>query len=233
MSHKYLKKELIALHGAAHRSSRNGRHGFSGKQTGVVLFIALIALVAMTLAAIALARSISTGNAVAGNLAFKQGATAASDRAVEAAITALTVIADKPPSFNDIDASGYYSTNQDNLDMTGSKNDPAKSRVDWDGNSCNGTTPTQCIQAAAEIGLGNGYFSRHVIHRLCSIPGASDSNNCSIYTPPDTADDGKGALCVGGCPKAFTSLTSVYYRITTRVTGPRNTTSFVETIVHF
>jgi Tfp pilus assembly protein PilX len=43
-------------------------------QNGLVLFIALIALVAMSLAAAALIRSVDSGVLVAGNLAFKQSA---------------------------------------------------------------------------------------------------------------------------------------------------------------
>ena len=44
------------------------------KQKGLVLFISLIALVAMSLAAAALVRSVDSGVLVAGNLAFKQSA---------------------------------------------------------------------------------------------------------------------------------------------------------------
>jgi Tfp pilus assembly protein PilX len=48
-------------------------------QQGVVLFIALIVLVAMSLAGIALMRSVDTNVLIAGNLAFRQGATMAGD----------------------------------------------------------------------------------------------------------------------------------------------------------
>ena len=44
------------------------------KQKGLVLFLALIALVAMSLAAAALVRSVDSGILAAGNLAFKQAA---------------------------------------------------------------------------------------------------------------------------------------------------------------
>ena len=60
------------------------------KQTGVVLFIALIVLVAMTLAGIAMIRSTDTGNVVAGNIAFRQAALQEADVGVDAAYTALT-----------------------------------------------------------------------------------------------------------------------------------------------
>ena len=44
------------------------------RQKGLVLFVALIALVAMSLAAAALVRSVDSGILAAGNLAFKQSA---------------------------------------------------------------------------------------------------------------------------------------------------------------
>src|SRR6185295_17298658 len=54
-------------------------------QRGVVLFIALIVLVAMTLAGIAMMRSVDTNNLIAGNLAFKNAASSAGDAAIEVA----------------------------------------------------------------------------------------------------------------------------------------------------
>jgi Tfp pilus assembly protein PilX len=50
-----------------------------------VLFIALIVLVAMTLAGIAIMRSVDTATLIAGNLAFKQGTVQSSDNGVEQA----------------------------------------------------------------------------------------------------------------------------------------------------
>ena len=50
------------------------KYSVAKSQKGVVLFFALIALVAMSLAAAALVRSVDSGVLVAGNLAFKQSA---------------------------------------------------------------------------------------------------------------------------------------------------------------
>jgi Tfp pilus assembly protein PilX len=58
-------------------------------QSGVVLIIALIVLVAMTLAALALVRSVDTNNLIAGNMAFQQAAKHSADAGVEAAATWL------------------------------------------------------------------------------------------------------------------------------------------------
>src|SRR6185436_14173310 len=54
-------------------------------QRGVVLFIALIVLVAMTLAGIGMMRSVDTNNLIAGNLAFMNAALSAGDAAIEVA----------------------------------------------------------------------------------------------------------------------------------------------------
>ena len=54
-------------------------------QRGVIVFIALIVLVAMTLAALSLIRSTDTGNVISGNLAFKQGTANASETVLESA----------------------------------------------------------------------------------------------------------------------------------------------------
>ena len=233
MSQPYLTGKIIALRGNMILPTRRKMHKLPGKQSGVVLFISLIALVAMTLAAIALVRSVDTGNLVAGNLTFKQGATAASDEASERAITALALIADQAASFSDNIATGYYATSQTNLDMTGNKNIVTMARVDWDNNNCDGTTQSACIAASTQIALGNGYSARYIIHRLCAAAGDPGTTSCATYVPPATAALGgaKGALQQGG--GKLTSPPVTYYRITTRVSGPRSTTSFVETVVHF
>ena len=59
------------------------------QQRGVVLFLALIALAILSLAAVALIRSVDTNTLIAGNLSFKQAATTSADAGTEAAITML------------------------------------------------------------------------------------------------------------------------------------------------
>ncbi len=234
MRNMYLEAGFYNPEGKRIMPPRFSEHKIPGRQAGVVLFIALIALVAMTLAAIALVRSVDTGNVVAGNLAFKQGATLASDTAIETAITYLSTIADISSSYNDIVAQGYYATSQTSLDMTGSKNDANMARVDWDDNDCAGTLQTACIDPSASIDLGNGYTAKYIIHRLCSTVGLPNPNICATYEAPPSAggaSGNKGAILQGAGKIA--GAKSGYYRITTRVSGPRNTTSFIETIVHF
>src|SRR5436190_19831081 len=60
-----------------------------GGQRGIVMFIALLVMVALSLAGIALIRSSDTATIVAGNLSFTQAATNAVDRSIEQAVTDL------------------------------------------------------------------------------------------------------------------------------------------------
>jgi len=62
-------------------------------QRGVILLIALIMLVAMTLAAIGMMRSVDTGSVIAGNMAFKQATLNASDLGSNVALNALMAVA--------------------------------------------------------------------------------------------------------------------------------------------
>jgi type IV pilus assembly protein PilX len=59
------------------------------RQRGVALFVALIAMVLLSLAGIALVRSVDTTTSVASNIAFRQGSIGPVNRAIEEAIDAL------------------------------------------------------------------------------------------------------------------------------------------------
>ena len=79
-------------------------------QNGIILFFALIALVAMSLAAAALIRSVDNSTLVAGNLAFKQSAQMSADSAFSLASTYLTAPANQAALTTGVATSGYYAT---------------------------------------------------------------------------------------------------------------------------
>jgi Tfp pilus assembly protein PilX len=205
-------------------------------QKGVVLIVALIVLVGMTLAAVALVRSVDTGNVVAGNIGFKRGTTQSADAGVEAAVAYLVPLVSGTTLQNDIPAFGYYASSQNALDVTGKGGDAAKTaRVDWDDNGCGDyAAASACIAPSDAIIDTQGNSIRYIIHRLCEGAGASDSatNSCVTYTAPGSVSSKRGELKVGD-NKRFGSTPTPYYRITVRSKGPRNTVSFIETIVHF
>lgn len=208
-------------------------HSAMSRQKGVVLFIALIVLVAMTIAGIALVRSVDTGNMVAGNLAFKQGATLAGDGGTEAAINWLTPLNGTPTLYTNNVEKGYYATSQGAFDPTNSHNSTTTPAVDWNNNNCSGLSFSVCVKPAPAITIGDNAVS-YIINRLCEIeedPNSVD-NTCVTYQSSDSTSPKRGELKYGD-DKRFEPLPGPYYRIVSRVQGPRNTVSFVETVVHF
>jgi Tfp pilus assembly protein PilX len=187
-------------------------------QRGVVLFIALIVLVAMSLAGVALIRGVDTANLIAGNLAFRQGATHAADWGIEQARawlnsqSTVTLYSDQPGVTN---GGGYWANMQSGLDFTGS--DPAKTDFDW--------------STAADLGTdANGNQVQWVVHRLCDLAGDPASRNCIRSTTGGTSSGTKGGAAYGTF--ALAGTTQIYYRITTRVVGPRNTVTYVQVVVN-
>jgi type IV pilus assembly protein PilX len=184
-------------------------------QGGAILFIALIVLVAMSLAGLALMRSVDTGSLIASNLAFKQSATAAGDEGIEAARGWL-LSNGGPPLYADIPASAYYATMQNNVDLIGS--DPTKPDFDWSTAMLVGTDAA-------------GNTVKYVIQRLCDLPGDPASVNCIRATGASSSSTGtKGAVSYGGY--AISVPTGAFYRITVQVAGPRNTLSYVQATVY-
>ncbi len=211
----------------------------AARQRGISLLFSLIALVAMSLAAIALVRSVDTGTLILGNLSFKQGTTSAADKAAEAAITWLgtqsssTLIADAP-------SVGYYATSMEGLDVTGGQSTAiTKAIVNWDIDGCgyaaSGSYATCTVRPSDAITV-NGSTARYLITRLCLTAGTANATGNSCIAPlstTTTANANKGALNYGMPSPLTTTSSGPYFRIVVRSVGPRNTVSFTETIVHF
>jgi type IV pilus assembly protein PilX len=208
------------------------------RQRGVSLLFALLALAAMSLAAVALVRSVDGGSLVIGNLGFKQDTTRAADRAAEYARGYLTG-GGNDLSIDGASGTGYYAQVQSALDPTGQLTSAVnRAVVDWgdaDSCSCMGSTCTACLAPSNELTLNGGTVrARYVITRLCPNTGAVTSTNACAQ-PATLADDtctrksGEtyGDTCVTTPPQQ-----APYYRIIVRTVGGRNTVSFTETIVH-
>ena len=97
----------------------------AGRERGVVLFVALIVMVVMSIAAITLIRSVDTTNRVIGNLAFRQAAIQPAALAVEDAAQALFVDQNTtgsvliPNKDADLPARNYYASWQKTDDANG------------------------------------------------------------------------------------------------------------------
>lgn len=194
-------------------------------QNGVVLFIALVALVVMSLAAVALIRSVDTNTVIAGNLAFKQSALLASDSGSEAAFDWLDGISSAGNLAllnNNQLGQGYHATIPDLKDPVDPTriylDDPAVLRDDttWDDSvSLPLTTDSNQIN--------------YIIERMClqnREPSPSDGTLHCLFgaepLPPDITDPNYNqAANVPNVP-------SPIYRVTVRVQGPKNTVSYTQ-----
>lgn len=194
-----------------HRSSPKGNRG-------VILIIALIVLVAMSLGGIAIMRSVDSTTLIAGNLAFKQRALHASDTGVTAALNWL--LANKATLANDNTSVGYYSSSPENFNWA--------NLASWSSKVIVGTD------------AANNQVS-YVIHRMCTCANTAYNgtcvatglaNQCGIDNPSATTNPAPlegDTFRVDGI--VFSVPGSVYYRVTVRTDGPRNTSSFIQAML--
>ncbi|MBL0142682.1 MAG: hypothetical protein IPP91_11420 [Betaproteobacteria bacterium] len=186
-------------------------HGPRSAQGGIVLFISLIVLVAMTLAGAALMRSVDTSVVVSGNMAFKQSAISVADRGTQVAVQWLQANSAGTTLHNANTAAGYYAN------ILPSVQDP-----DWF--DINSWSDAFVVNGGAPDAAGN--VVRYVIHRMCDAVGVPSS--CGLYYGTSGAASG-GSMAVGS--PVFLGTPQLYYRVTTRVDGPRDTVSVIQSSV--
>jgi len=186
-------------------------------QRGLVVFVSLIVLVAMTLAGLAVMRSSGSAILSAGNLAFKQSTVVSGDAGIEQALSNYLRVVGPVTLENDAPASGYYATwlvagspptEFDPITWTG-WNDPSKRA------------------AAGSDAAGNAVT--YVIHRMCTATGPVDQDKCVVLAG-DLKGGTKGGAAYG--EKAIKGQSRPWYRITARIAGPKNTVSYVQSMVY-
>lgn len=196
------------------------------RQQGVVLMVALIVLVALTLAGLALMRSLDTTNIIAGNLAFQQTATHSGDTGTEAAIGWLQANTATSSVCPDGSTQSTLHCNSPANAYFASRADPAAGQT-WD-TFWTTTLAANALTMAQDATTGNTVS--YVVHRLCNAngdPTSVPSPGCAFsMTSVPVESNSKEAGFV-----APTINVQVYYRITSRIVGPRNTVSYVQSIV--
>jgi type IV pilus assembly protein PilX len=197
-------------------------------QRGIVLFVALIAMVVMSLAAVALLRAVDSGTSIAGNLAFKQASIGPVNYAIEQANYNLF---DAPAAARItnpfIHAAGYnyYANLQPGESATGIPAGLYGHSYAYPTGFTTYTDPT------------TGYEVRWIIERMCQgtapLPGP--------FTGDPLSDDGLKA-CDMLVPKVALGRTTMkllgipvppvpLYRVTVRVDGPSNTVTYAQAVL--
>lgn len=200
------------------------------KQNGSALLITMMILILMAISGLALLRSVDNGNLVAGNIGFKQAAIISADSALKDSVDYLTLGAPTVDSAGD----AYYATGTLALDWTGQAT-PTDSTddVDWDGT--NSAAPTKAKQLTFQNGTtldASGNKAYYVIHRLCDHAGSASAPGTSCSTSSSqSAATGSTKVSATYGSKALTTTVQVYYRVTVKVLGPRNTVSYSQAFV--
>lgn len=228
------------------------------RQRGVVLLIALIVLVAMMLAGLGMMRSIDTTTMIAGNVAYRQATLQAGDSGLTKAYNDLLAVATNNNGTDKIVLNSSdgtvapvgvcpgVSTNLcsgSNIKFPGYRATPPNTcEVYPPGSPVNACPANQApwwTQAAnwnnaPSIPVGNNLATVYYwIDRMCTqadtspngISPSGAAQVCQTITETGTA---KGSLTVGSYQ--FTSV-SVFYRITTKSVGPRNTVTYSQSLV--
>jgi type IV pilus assembly protein PilX len=187
-------------------------------QRGVVMIIALIVLIAMSLAGVALVRSVDTANLVAGNIAFKQGALQEGNSGMEAAINKFSLSGPLVPTtntellFTHIADQNYSA----NILPSNAAGVPLVlvNKDDFDASASFAIKKVTDPRTRSDI--------RFVIERLCLNTGEFEIESCRFDESSGRGKDARGDLGGDYIP---------LYRITTRVDGPNNTVSYTQAII--
>jgi Tfp pilus assembly protein PilX len=197
-----------------------GRNVAHRRQKGMVLIIALLVLVAMTLASIGLMRSVDTSTLAIANLVLRQTADEAAFVAIEREIRRIEALAQTNiDQFDNNFALGYYAAIQAGENTKGI---PVLLQNRQDA----GVTRHQVDS------LGNA--ARVMVERLCTQAGPFDSSRCVFGGLASSASSVGDTVNANEQPGAITTVGTTplaLYRITARIDGPRNVVSYAQSII--
>ncbi|HSH71741.1 MAG TPA: hypothetical protein VK974_01670 [Methylophilaceae bacterium] len=185
------------------------------RQSGIVMIVTLIALAILLLASVALIRSTDANLLIAGHLSFKRDIVNRAERAIPIVRAAFNSgsLSTSLARQSDIPAANYYATIL-------TSNASGIPNILLDTAVFDAALPSNNI-----VDTAGQTTIRYVIDRMCLATGPISSTSCSLSssnTDPSGNPD----------PKMIGATRSLY-RISMRVTGPRNTEAFLQTTVTF
>jgi len=197
-------------------------------QRGIVMIFTLIALVLMLIAVTAVVRSVDTSASVVGNLAFRRDLTNRAELAIAQAKAALNpggAIQGESARGADLASANYSATRL--ASPAGGIGVPAvlvsNAAYDAAGYSCMsgaGVALPKCSAPGAD-----GIVIRWVIDRQC-VAGTSTFGTSACAYLSDPKDAGGSAHSLTRKPGGGAHAV---FRISVRVTGPRNTEAYIQT----
>ncbi|HWX78762.1 MAG TPA: hypothetical protein VNZ02_01615 [Steroidobacteraceae bacterium] len=188
------------------------------RQQGVVLIFSLLVLLILAIGAVALLRSVNSSLLSAGNLAFHRDLVNQGEQAVSIVMTEFKTNGPPlsgAPTTADLPAANYKSTvlptNAQGVPLALLDDTAGPNGFLSVGVAANDIIPSATSQVTI----------RYVIDRLCTLTGTASSPNCVQST----------GLPTGGTANHNTAVappSATVYRVSVRVTGPRNTQAFLQ-----
>jgi len=181
------------------------------QQRGVVLVVTMIALLLLLVGAAAMLRSVDTSSVLVGNLSFRRDLTNRGEQAIVAARKALVNGALSAETTRNANlASAYYSAVKFE---NGSSGIPKVLISD--------SAFTSAGMTVADIS-DDDVVVRYVIDRQCTAAGEFDTRTCEVVALSGDDSGSNWLRKPGGVSRPL-------YRISVRVTGPRNTQAYFQT----
>ncbi len=185
------------------------------RQQGVILPITLIALLVLMIASVALIRSTETNLLIAGNLGFKRDLINQAERTAPTIKTLFETgaLQDQALRLDDALDQNYLASMQASnqsgipntlLDVAGFDSQYSSNNI---------------VDTDAQVTI------RYLIDRMCLSTGAVTVTKC--VTSASGSDTGGDAMNLSGSGKATGNDLPVY-RLSIRITGPRNTEAFLQ-----
>jgi hypothetical protein len=202
------------------RSSASGAG--RARQRGVVLFFALIVLVILLIGGIVVVRSVNSSLYGAGNLAFRRDLVTQGDAVVARAIQMVSTAGSGGTSGSSVITDLQVSQSSANYSAivlpVNSQGIPTALFSDTGFNAVG--------KATNDIPINGGIIIRYVIERMCDLPGAVSPAHC-VQPPGQDRGEHTDSKNSGVLP---TPPGGPAYRLSARVTGPRNTQAFFQTM---
>lgn len=216
------------------------------RQRGVVLLISLIALVALTLAGLAIVRQVDTATLVTGNVTFRQSSVNTADLAVE---YMLDKEGDGGFSILNVNKTRYHDNYDDWYRATMfTEENPVSPCALTDVNciktsgipnvlrsagKCRSSSDASASSVRAVWDEHTGNCAVMVLERMCRNTGQATANHCVLFNQAQIA--GKWTQGQTGDGTSSSDIVppqnGVGMRLSVRVDGPRGTTSYLQTIL--
>ena len=194
------------------------------RQRGVTMLFGLIALAIMMIGGAAMVRSMNTSASMAGNLGFKRDLTNQAERATAKVLALMKAGALQAESSREDHATAHnYSAT---LLPTNAQGIP-QALVDESQFSEKGSTVNDISVVEQAVAL------RYLVDRLCADKGAANGGHCQMSDPGAPMGGNASDALLAEDPAAGGGggvlQRQTVYRLSIRVTGPRNTEAYFQT----